>query len=72
MIGLVFFFRITINDIKGDNLPPSMGGSQLIPTSLRARYSLGRNVFMPGSNHDALMGMIEGNADNLEALCRGW
>ena len=59
------------HDIKGDNIPISQGGSEIIPSSLRARYGLTRNVYMPGSNHDALIGMIEGNADNLEALCRG-
>ena len=58
------------HDIKGDNIPISQGGEELISSGLRARYDLTRNVFMPGSNHDALIGMIEGNADNLESLCK--
>tara|TARA_Y100000296_G_scaffold58139_2_gene66950 strand:- start:8 stop:517 length:510 start_codon:yes stop_codon:yes gene_type:complete len=58
------------DDIKGDNIPISQGGSELIPSNLRARYDLGRYVYMPGSSHDALIGMIEDNADNLAGLCK--
>ena len=58
------------DDIKGDNIPISQGGSELIPSNLRHRYALGRYVYMPGSSHDALMEMIEDNADNLEGLCK--
>ena len=58
------------HDIKGDNIPISQGGSELIPSNLRHRYALGRYVYMPGSSHDALMEMIEDNADNLEGLCK--
>ena len=42
----------------------------VIEIGLRARYGLDRNVFMVGSSHDALIGMIEDNADNLAGLCK--